>query len=84
MGAAAVLAAVVDWAALGQVIWVSLVAGVAVTAIFSVALLGGTRAGEARRASRGGAPSGYGALAALAALAFVGGIAWAVHLILTG
>ena len=79
-----VLGAVIDTGALLEVIWVSLVAGVAVTAIYSVALFGATRAAESRRTSRGGAAAGYGILFGLASLLFVAGVAWAVHLILTG
>jgi hypothetical protein len=47
-----VLAEVVDWAALGEVIVASLVAGVGVTLTFSVMLLGVTRLAELRRDGR--------------------------------
>jgi hypothetical protein len=47
-----VIAAVVDWDALLQVIWVSLVAGVGVTAAWGFALLGSTRAVETGRDRR--------------------------------
>jgi hypothetical protein len=47
-----VIATVVDWDALLQVIWVSLVAGVGVTAAWGFALLGSTRAIEVGRAGR--------------------------------
>ena len=81
---AMVLGAVVDTGALLEVIWVSLLAGVAVSTIYSIALFGATRAAEARRLSRGGAAAGYGILFGLASLLFVVGVAWAVHLIVTG
>ena len=48
----AVIATIVDWDALLQVIWVSLVAGVGVTAAWGFALLGSTRALEVGRAGR--------------------------------
>jgi hypothetical protein len=47
-----VIATVVDWDALLQVIWVSLVAGVGVTAAWGFALLGSTRALEVGREGR--------------------------------
>jgi hypothetical protein len=47
-----VIATVVDWDALLQVVWVSLVAGVGVTAAWGFALLGSTRAVETGREGR--------------------------------
>jgi hypothetical protein len=47
-----VLADVVDWAALGEVILVSLVAGVGVTAAFSAAIVGAIRSTDMRRNER--------------------------------
>lgn len=46
------IATVVDWDALLQVIWVSLAAGVGVTAAWGFALLGSTRAVEVGREGR--------------------------------
>ena len=57
---------VVDWGALLEVVWTSLVGGIGVTAIFAVAILGATRAVDLRQA---GSPAGavaYGVLTALA------------------
>jgi hypothetical protein len=49
-----VLAApVVDWATLGKVIAAALIAGIGVTAAFSIAVLGATRSVEMRRDARG-------------------------------
>jgi hypothetical protein len=47
-----VIATVVDWDALLQVVWVSLGAGVGVTAAWGFALLGSTRAIETGREGR--------------------------------
>jgi hypothetical protein len=47
-----VIATVVDWDALLQVVWVSLLAGVGVTAAWAFALLGATRALENGRNGR--------------------------------
>jgi hypothetical protein len=54
-----VLATVVDWEALGEVVVAALVAGLAVTVAFSVAILGATRAVDLRRDGHGAAASVY-------------------------
>jgi hypothetical protein len=53
-----------------EVLWVSLLAGVGITACFSVVVLTGARSAEARRAGHGGAAFGYGAAATIAFLVF--------------
>jgi hypothetical protein len=60
-----VIASIVDWHAILQVIWVSLLAGVGVTAAWGFALLGTTRALEYSRESRGGGAVGYALVGAL-------------------
>ena len=65
------LGSVVDGDALLKVLWSSLLAGIGVTAVFAVAILGGTRAADASRTGRPAAAAVFGALA-LAALAAVG------------
>jgi hypothetical protein len=65
-----VLATIVDVDQLLEVIWVSLVAGVGVTAVFSLVILGGARSEEARRGGRDRTAMAYVALAALAFAAF--------------
>jgi hypothetical protein len=68
--------AAIDWGALGKVIWVSLVAGVGLTAIVCLTLIGSIRASEARASGRHSAAVAYGILGAvglagvLAALVF--------------
>jgi hypothetical protein len=59
------LAVLVDVKALLKVVWVSLVAGVGVTAAFSLAVLGATRAGELRRNERSSAAVLWGLVAAV-------------------
>jgi len=59
-------AEVVDWSAVLEVIWVSLLAGIGVTAIFSVGVLGASRAVEARRAGQGGSAGAYAVLTLIA------------------
>jgi hypothetical protein len=65
------------------VVWVSLLAGVGITASYSFALLGTSRYAEARRAGRSAAALGYGALAGIFLLIFAGGIVVAVQILLT-
>jgi hypothetical protein len=71
------IASIVDWDALLQVIWVSLVAGVGVTAAWAFALLGATRAIETGR-------EGRTAEAALYAVVGVAGVAVVLGAIVFG
>ena len=77
------IAAVVDWDALLQVIWVSLVAGVGVTAAWGFALLGSNRAIETGRGGRPAEAAFYVVVAAAGVAAVVGAIVFAI-VILTG
>ncbi len=52
----------VDTGALLRLIVASLVAGVSVSVVFSVAILGAARSGDMRRAGRTGAAGAYAAL----------------------
>jgi hypothetical protein len=65
-----VIATIVDWDALFQVIWVSLLAGVGVTGAWAFAIVGGTRALEQGRNGHLGVAAAYGAVG-LAGLATV-------------
>jgi hypothetical protein len=49
----------VDGHLLLQVVWVSLVAGVGISALFSFVIVGSARASDARRAGRTGAAFAY-------------------------
>lgn len=77
------IATVVDWDALLQVIWVSLVAGVGVTAAWGFALLGSTRALEFGREGRAGEAAIYGVLGVAGFVAVIAAIVFAI-VILTG
>jgi hypothetical protein len=66
-----------------QIIWVSLVAGVAITASYSFVVLGTGRSAEARREGNTGAAIGFGALAVFFLLVFFGGFALAIATMLT-
>ena len=77
------IATVVDWDALLQVIWVSLVAGVGVTAAWGFALLGSTRALEFGREGRAGEAAIYGVLGVAGFVTVIAAIVFAI-VILTG
>jgi uncharacterized membrane protein len=62
------MTAAIEWGRLLQVVWVSLLAGVSVTALFSLVIYGSTRAAESRREGRGLAATAYGFFAVLAGL----------------
>jgi hypothetical protein len=74
--------AAIDFKGLGQVIWVSAVAGVAVTVLYSVAIFSLGKAGEARRSGQGGASAAYSALAVVALLVFLGSVVIGVAVML--
>jgi hypothetical protein len=57
--------ALIDTGALLKMLYSSLLAGVSVAVIFSIALLGAIRSSDMRRANRSGAAAAYTALAAL-------------------
>jgi hypothetical protein len=73
----------VDAHLLWQVVYVSLLAGVGISTVFSLVILGTARAGEARRAGHGAAALGYAALAALAFAVFALGVVLAVQAMVT-
>ena len=73
----------VDAHLLWQVVYVSLLAGVGISTVFSLVILGTARAGEARRAGHGAAALGYAALAALAFAVFALGVVLGVQAMVT-
>lgn len=77
------IATVVDWDALLQVIWVSLVAGVGVTAAWAFALLGATRSLENGRDGRVAEAVLYGVVGGAGLAAVVAAIVYGI-VILTG
>lgn len=75
-------AAAISVSSLFKVLYASLAAGVGVAIVFSVAILGATRASDMRRCGRSGAATAYGVLAAVG---FAASAAIAVYgLILVG
>ena len=69
---------VVDWEALLDVLWASVVGGVGVTAVFALAILGATRAAESRRDGHDLAAGVYGAMMVLASAAVVASVVFGV------
>jgi hypothetical protein len=69
----------VDGHLIWQVVYVSVLAGVGISALFSFVILGTTRAGDARRAGRGGAAVVYAALAVVALVLVAVGVVLGVQ-----
>jgi hypothetical protein len=70
--------AAIEFDLLLEVVWVSLVAGIGVTAVFSLVIFGSAQSGEARREGQGAAATLYAVLAVVA-LALVGaGVVFAI------
>jgi hypothetical protein len=57
---------VVDWGALLEVVWSSLLAGIGVTAIWAIAILGATRAIDMRQSGNAVVATAYWVLTAVA------------------
>lgn len=72
------IGSIVDTGDLLQVIWVSIVAGIGVTAAFGFAIVGGTRALELGREGRPAATLAYGALGVVAMLVVLGAIVFGI------
>ena len=77
------IGAIVDTHALGQVVWVSVLAGVGVTAAWGLGILGATRAVEFGRDGRMGEATLYAVVGVLGLIAFLAAIVFGI-LILTG
>ena len=69
---------VIDWGALLNVLWASMVGGVGVTAAFALALLGATRAAERRRDGHVVSAGAYGGLAAVCGILVVAAVIFGV------
>ena len=70
----------IDFHALGQVVWVSFVAGVSVTVLYSFVIYSSGKSAEARRAGGGGAA--YATVAVLAMVVFAVAVVVAVTVML--
>jgi hypothetical protein len=74
--------AAIHWGTIGQVVAVSIGAGISVCTVFSLVVLASARATEHRRAGRSAVAVGFGVLGTLAFIVFAGGIALGVHVML--
>jgi hypothetical protein len=74
-------ASIIDWGALGKVVLYSLVAGLGVPAVYSIAVLGAARSTDAQRGRRGGQATAYALVALLCGLACLAAIAYGVYLL---
>jgi hypothetical protein len=74
--------AAIEFGTLFEVIWTALLAGVAITVIYSLVIYGSSQAAEARRDGRGLAATGHAILAAVAMAGVVVSIALALIVIL--
>jgi hypothetical protein len=69
---------IVDWATLGKVVAAALIAGIGVTAAFSIAVLGATRSMELRRSERAFEAGAYAALGLLGGALCVAAIVFGI------
>jgi hypothetical protein len=72
---------VVDWSVILDIILGAVVAGLGVTVMFAIAIVGASGLGQARREGRGGSTIFYGAVTALGLTGFFGGAVFAVLII---
>ena len=77
------MTAAIDGAGLLEVVWVSLLAGIGVTLMFSLVVLGSGRSERSRRSGHGSAATVYGALAVLAFAVFLAGVVFGVNVMLS-
>lgn len=66
--------AAINTGALLKMLYSSLLAGVSIAVVFSLAILGATRSSEMRRARRGGAATAYAALAGVGVILTAGSL----------
>ena len=71
----------VDWGIILDLVLGALVAGVGVTTMFAVAIVGASGFAQARREHRSGSTAFYGAVTALGLAGFFGGVAFAISII---
>jgi hypothetical protein len=76
-------AAAIDWGKLLELVWASALAGLGVAVVFATLIVGATRASDERRAGHATVAAAYSALAGLAALAFAGGVAFGISVIVS-
>ena len=78
-----ILATVVDWEALLDVVVASLIGAIGVTIMFSLAIYGATRFAEVRREDRTGGAVGYGVLAGVGLAVTAAAVAFGLYVMLS-
>ena len=78
-----IVAKIIDPQAAWQAIWTAAVAGVGVTIVFSIAVLGATRAADLRRDDRDAQAVLYAGLGLLGFAATIAAVVYAITLITT-
>jgi hypothetical protein len=73
--------AAIDVAKLLELVWASMLAGVAVAITFSLVIIGVARAEDCRQNRRSGSATAYVALSAFAGLLFLGGVVFGISVI---
>ncbi len=77
------MVAAIDGAGLLEVVWVSLLAGIAVTVLFAFVVVFGARSAEAGRGGRAGRSMGYAVAAVLVFGLFAFVVGYGVHVMLS-
>jgi hypothetical protein len=78
-----IVAKIIDTHAAWQAVWTAAVAGVGVTLVFSLAVLGATRSTDLRRANRPGQAGLFALLSLVGLAATLGAVVYAITLITT-
>jgi hypothetical protein len=79
-----IIGVIVDWDAILEVIWVSLLAGVGVTAAWAFALLGSTRAIETGREGRAGEAAIYAIVGIVGLATVIASIVFGIVIMVDG
>jgi hypothetical protein len=78
----ALLSATIDWDAIGELVWVAPLAGLAVAITYSFMIVGFARSSEARREGSGGVTAvAYSLLALVSTAAFLAVVVYGVVII---
>jgi uncharacterized membrane protein YhaH (DUF805 family) len=73
----------IDVGQIAQVVWVSMLAGVGITAAYSLVVLGSARSLQARRSGHAAASAAYAGLAVVIFCLFAAAVVYGVHIMLS-
>ena len=77
------MTAAIDTGKLLELVWAAALAGIAVSVVFALIILGTTRADDRRRAGRDAAAGAYLVLAGAAGLVMTAGVVFGVSVVVT-